>query len=162
MSNTLAHTWRRSLQLRVVVSTLTLSLIVIVILGVVLTSQITDRLLETKITAATEEMDRARGIVEDQLAGVDDSTALNVQLESAASGLTSRRNQTSGQASGSAGTFDPVLIVPGDGPRQPTSSGPVDQIPDNLREFVKRGQISYQFATVSNPNGYSGPAPDHR
>lgn len=158
MSNTLAHTWRRSLQLRVVVSTLTLSLIVIVILGVVLTSQITDRLLETKITAATEEMDRARGIVEDQLAGVDDSTALNVQLESAASGLTSRRNQTSGQASGSAGTFDPVLIVPGDGPRQPTSSGPVDQIPDNLREFVKRGQISYQFATVSNPNGYSGPA----
>ena len=122
-----------------VVSTLTLSLIVIVILGVVLTSQITDRLLETKITAATEEMDRARGIVEDQLAGVDDSTALNVQLESAASGLTSRRNQTSGQASGSAGTFDPVLIVPGDGPRQPTSSGPVDQIPDNLREFVKRG-----------------------
>jgi len=151
MSNTLAHTWRRSLQLRVVVSTLTLSLIVIVILGVVLTSQITDRLLETKITAATEEMDRARGIVEDQLAGVDDSTALNVQLESAASGLTSRRNQTSGQASGSAGTFDPVLIVPGDGPRQPTSSGPVDQIPDNLREFVKRGQISYQFAARRPP-----------
>lgn len=75
LSNTLAHTWRRSLQLRVVVSTLSLSLIVIVILGVVLTSQITDRLLEAKITAATEEMDRARGVVEDQLAGVDGSAA---------------------------------------------------------------------------------------
>ena len=54
ISNMLGHTWRRSLQLRVVVSTLTLSLIVIVILGVVLTSQITDRLLEAKISAATD------------------------------------------------------------------------------------------------------------
>ncbi|MEV0708986.1 two-component sensor histidine kinase, partial [Nocardia aurea] len=56
----LGHVWRRSLQLRVIVSTLTLSLIVITILGVVLTSQITDRLLDAKINAAVEEMDRAR------------------------------------------------------------------------------------------------------
>ncbi|MEV0434426.1 two-component sensor histidine kinase, partial [Nocardia sp. NPDC050413] len=55
----LGHLWRRSLQLRVIVSTLTLSLIVITILGVVLTGQITDRLLEAKINAAVEEMDRA-------------------------------------------------------------------------------------------------------
>ncbi|WP_308198206.1 MtrAB system histidine kinase MtrB [Rhodococcus sp. ARC_M6] len=155
LSNTLAHTWRRSLQLRVVVSTLSLSLIVIVILGVVLTSQITDRLLEAKITAATEEMDRARGIVEDQVAGADGN--LEAQLESAASSLTSR-NQPAGQASGSAGTFDPVLIVEGGGPRQPTSAGPAEQIPANLREFVQNGQIAYQFATVANPGGYSGPA----
>ncbi|WP_185993262.1 MtrAB system histidine kinase MtrB [Rhodococcus sp. KBS0724] len=157
LSNTLAHTWRRSLQLRVVVSTLSLSLIVIVILGVVLTSQITDRLLEAKITAATEEMDRARGVVEDQLAGVDGSAALKDQLESAASSLTSR-NQSGGQASGSAGTFDPALIVEQDGPRDPVYAGPADQIPENLREFVHNGQIAYQFATVSDPEGYSGPA----
>ncbi|MGC0364902.1 two-component system sensor histidine kinase MtrB [Rhodococcus sp. 27YEA15] len=156
-SNTLAHTWRRSLQLRVVVSTLTLSLIVIGILGVVLTSQITDRLVEAKITAAREEMDRARSVVETQSAGADDSTALAAQLASFASMLTSR-NQTSGQASGSAGTFDPVLIVPGDGPREPTTFGETDQIPQNLREFVQRGLISYQFSTVDNPDGYSGPA----
>ncbi|MDH6677700.1 two-component system sensor histidine kinase MtrB [Rhodococcus sp. LBL1] len=156
--NWLAHAWRRSLQLRVVVSTLSLSLIVITILGVVLTSQITDRLLEAKITAATEEMDRARSTVEAQLAGADDSGSLKVRLDAARLALTNRESDGGGQTSGSAGTFDPVLIVPGDGPREPTSSGPADQIPASLRDFVRANQISYQFATVADPNGYSGPA----
>ncbi len=84
MSSRLAHTWRRSLQLRVVTSTLTLSLIVMFVLGVVLTSQITDRLLEVKIDAATEEMDRSRALVEGQLAGADDSGSLAVRLDGAA------------------------------------------------------------------------------
>ncbi|KQU06278.1 histidine kinase [Rhodococcus sp. Leaf7] len=150
------HAWRRSLQLRVVVSTLTLSLIVITVLGVVLTSQITDRLLDTKIEAATKELDRARGSVESQLAG-DDSTSLSNRLELARSGLTSRDTE-SGADSSSAGTFDPVLIVPGDGARGESSTGPADQIPLTLRSFVQAGQVSYQYATVSEPDGYSGPA----
>ncbi|MFZ2172612.1 MAG: MtrAB system histidine kinase MtrB [Rhodococcus sp. (in: high G+C Gram-positive bacteria)] len=157
LSNTLAHTWRRSLQLRVVVSTLSLSLIVIGVLGVVLTSQITDRLLETKINAATEEMDRARSTVENQLAGADDSSSLVTQLDSARAALTNREPDA-GQASGSAGTFDPVLIVSGNGPRAPISSGAADQIPQSLRAFVQAGQVSYQFAPVDDPEGYSGPA----
>ncbi|WP_407443260.1 MtrAB system histidine kinase MtrB [Rhodococcus sp. (in: high G+C Gram-positive bacteria)] len=156
MSSRLAHTWRRSLQLRVVVSTLTLSLIVMLVLGVVLISQITDRLLEVKIDAATEEMDRSRALVEGQLAGADDSGSLAVRLDGAAATLTSRGSD-GGQDTGVAGTFDPVLIVPGDGPRAPTASGPAEQIPQNLRAFVQNGQVAYQFATVSNPNGYTGP-----
>ncbi|MBM7460118.1 MtrAB system histidine kinase MtrB [Rhodococcus coprophilus] len=139
-----------------VVSTLTLSLIVMLVLGVVLISQITDRLLEAKIDAATEEMDRSRALVEGQLAGADDSGSLAVRLDGAAATLTSRAGD-SGQDTGVAGTFDPVLIVPGDGPRAPTASGPAEQIPQNLRAFVQNGQVAYQFATVSNPNGYTGP-----
>ncbi|WP_082899562.1 MtrAB system histidine kinase MtrB [Rhodococcus phenolicus] len=157
LSSWLAHTWRRSLQLRVVVSTLTLSLVVMLVLGVVLTSQITDRLLEVKINAATEEMERSRTLVEGQLAGADDSGSLSVRLDSARATLTNRGSDA-GQDTGVAGTFDPVLIVPGDGPRAPTSSGPADQIPQNLRAFVQNGQIAYQFATVDDPDGYSGPA----
>ncbi|MEV0946043.1 MtrAB system histidine kinase MtrB [Rhodococcus sp. NPDC049939] len=157
LSNALAHAWRRSLQLRVVVSTLTLSLIVIVVLGVVLTSQITDRLLETKINAAIEEMDRARSIVEGQLAGADGSSSLTTQLDAANAALTNR-GPDSGQASDSAGTFDPALIVPAAGTRPLSSSGPADQIPQSLRDFVAAGQVSYQFATVNDPDGYSGPA----
>lgn len=153
----LAHTWRRSLQLRVLVSTLTLSLILITILGVVLISQITDRILEGKITAATEEMERSRSTVEAQLAGADNGSSLSTRLDGARSALTSRGSDA-GQAAGVAGTFDPVLIVPGDGPRAPTSSGPADQIPENLRTFVQKGQVAYQYATVSDPGGYSGPA----
>ncbi|QNG24657.1 HAMP domain-containing histidine kinase [Rhodococcus triatomae] len=157
LGRTLAHTWRRSLQLRVVVSTLSLSLIVIVVLGVVLTSQITERMLETKISAAIEELERSRMTVESQLAGSDGSSSLEVQLESARSALTNR-DPDSGETSGSAGTFDPVLIVSGDGPRAPTSVGASEQIPQSLRDFVQAGQISYQYATVNDPAGYSGPA----
>jgi two-component system sensor histidine kinase MtrB len=156
LSTSLSHAWRRSLQLRVVVSTLTLSLIVITILGVVLTSQITDRLLETKIDAATKELDRARAEVEGQLAGADDSTTLGNRLQLVRSALTNRDTET-GADSSSAGTFDPVLIVAGDGSRQETSTGPADQIPQSLRAFVQAGQVSYQFSTTNDPTGFSGP-----
>jgi two-component system sensor histidine kinase MtrB len=157
LSHSLGHLWRRSLQLRVVVSTLTLSLVVITILGVVLTSQITDRLLEAKITAATEEMDRARSTVQNELAGADDGTSLATQLDQARAALTNREGDA-GAASGAAGTFTPVLVAPAVPPNQTESSGPLEQIPDNLREFVRKDQVSYQFATVSDPEGYSGPA----
>ncbi|WP_084435931.1 MtrAB system histidine kinase MtrB [Aldersonia kunmingensis] len=156
ISESLGHRWRRSLQLRVVVSTLTLSLIVITILGVVLTSQITDRMLEAKISAATEEMDRARNTVQAQLAGADDGNTLSSRLDGARSALSNRESDS--QNAGAAGTFDSALIVPGDGPLPPTVSGPADQIPDSLRRFVQQGQVSYQFATVNDPDGYSGPA----
>ncbi|WP_043809830.1 MtrAB system histidine kinase MtrB [Rhodococcus triatomae] len=156
-SRALAHLWRRSLQLRVVVSTLSLSLIVITILGVVLTSQITDRLLEAKISAATEEIDRARGTVQSELAGTDESAALSTRLDAARASLTNR-NSDSGPASGAAGTFDTVLIAGTDDPAGEPTAGPADQIPRNLRDFVHNGQISYQFTTVADPDGYSGPA----
>ena len=157
VSNSLGHTWRRSLQLRVVVSTLTLSLIVIAILGVVLTSQITDRMLEAKISAATEEMERARNTVQSQLSGADDGNTLSSRLDAARASLTYRESD-SGQSAGAAGSFDSALIVPGEGPQPPTTSGPADQIPDSLRRFVQQGQVSYQFATVDDPDGYQGPA----
>lgn len=56
-----------------------------------------------------------------------------------------------------AGAFDAVLVVPGDGPRAATAAGPVQQVPDSLREFVKAGQVSYQYATVRTDR-FSGPA----
>ena len=56
-----------------------------------------------------------------------------------------------------AGAFDAVLVVPGDGPRAATAAGPVQQVPNALRDFVKAGQVSYQYATV-HTDGFSGPA----
>ncbi|MGZ4574422.1 MAG: two-component sensor histidine kinase, partial [Mycobacteriaceae bacterium] len=60
--------WRRSLQLRVVTSTLILSTLVVLVLGLVLVSQITARLLDDKVNAATEEVERARATVQRELA----------------------------------------------------------------------------------------------
>lgn len=159
LGTSIGHAWRRSLQLRVVVSTLTLSLVVITILGAVLTGQITDRLLEAKITAATEELERSRTTVEGALAGAEDSTGVSARLERARAQLTNR-DVDAGQTSGSAGTFDPVLIVKGDGVRDDASLGPAEQIPQSLRNFVQNGLISWQYATVNDAEqgGYSGPA----
>ncbi|MGW2662166.1 MtrAB system histidine kinase MtrB [Nocardia tengchongensis] len=151
----LGHVWRRSLQLRVVVSTLTLSLIVITILGVVLTSQITDRLLDAKINAAVEEMGRARNTVQNQLTGVHDSGTQQSRLDDARRALFSSAGGT--QTGGAAGSYEAALAMTGDS-GQEINSGAIQEIPAELRQFVKQRQVSYQFATVASPDGYKGKA----
>src|ERR1700758_1331040 len=145
--------WRRSLQLRVVTLTLGLSLLVILALGFVLTSQITDRVLEAKVRAATEEVERARNTVSG-IVGGEETRSLDSSLQLARNTLIDRKADT---GAGLAGAFDAVLVVPGDGPRAATAAGPVQQVPNALRDFVKAGQVSYQYATV-HTDGFSGPA----
>lgn len=154
LGRAIAQVWRRSLQLRVVVLTLGLSAALILVLGFVLTSQITNRVLDVKVRAATEEVDRARSTVGGIVSG-EEARSLDSSLQLARNTLISKTGQTSG--TGLAGTFDAVLVVPGDGPRAATAAGPVDQIPRSLRDFVKAGQVSYQYSTVRT-EGFSGPA----
>ena len=82
--------WRRSLQLRVVTLTLGLSLAVILVLGFVLTSQITDRILEVKVRAATEEIDRARNTVSG-IVGGEETRSLDSSLQLARNTLIDRK-----------------------------------------------------------------------
>ncbi len=105
--------WRRSLQLRVVTLTLGLSLAVILVLGFVLTSQIPDRILEVKVKAATEEIERAR-ITVGGIVGGEESRSLDSSLQLARNTLIDRKADARADV---AGAFDAVLIVPGDGPR---------------------------------------------
>ena len=154
LSRAVGAAWRRSLQLRVVVLTLGLSLAVIMVLGFVLTSQITDRILEVKVRAATEEIERARNTVSG-IVGGEETRSLDSSLQLARNTLTSKTDPSAG--GGLAGTFDAVLVVPGDGPRAATAAGPIDEVPKALRDFVKAGQVSYQYATV-HTEGFSGPA----
>jgi two-component system sensor histidine kinase MtrB len=146
--------WRRSLQLRVVALTLGLSLAVILALGFVLTSQVTNRVLDVKVRAAIEQIERARTTVGGIVSG-EESRSLDSSLQLARNTLTSKTDPASG--AGLAGAFDAVLMVPGDGPRAATTAGPVDQVPSSLRGFVKAGQAAYQYATVQT-EGFSGPA----
>ncbi len=149
----ISFAWRRSLQLRVVSLTLGLSLAVILVLGFVLTSQITDRILEVKVRAATEAIEQARGTVSGIVSG-EEARSLDASLQLARNTLIDRKADA---GSGLAGAFDAVLVVPGDGPRAATSAGPVQQVPEALRDFVKAGQVSYQYAAV-HTDGFSGPA----
>ena len=156
--NTLARpvrtAWRRSLQLRVVVLTMGLSAAVLVALGFVLTSQITDRVLEVKVRAATEQIQRA-SVTAGGIVGGEETRSLSSSLQLARNTLMSKSDPASGSAT--AGAFDAVLVVPGDGPRAATTAGPVDQVPEALRGFVRAGQVSYQYATV-HIEDFVGPA----
>lgn len=145
--------WRRSLQLRVVALTLGLSLAVILVLGFVLTSQITDRILEVKVKAATEEVERAR-ITVGGIVGGEESRSLDSSLQLARNTLIDRKADARADV---AGAFDAVIMVPGDGPREAAAAGPVQQVPKALRDFVKAGQVSYQYTTVST-DAFTGPA----
>src|SRR5690625_4756097 len=146
--------WRRSLQLRVVGLTLGLSTAVIPVLGFVLTSQITDRVLDVKVRAATEQIDRARATV-GGIVGGEEARSLTSSLQLARNTLTSKTDPAA--VGGRAGAFDAVLVAPGDARRAATTAGPIDQVPAALREFVKAGQVSYQYATV-HADGLFGPA----
>ncbi|MFT4126421.1 MAG: MtrAB system histidine kinase MtrB [Gordonia sp. (in: high G+C Gram-positive bacteria)] len=148
--------WRRSLQLRVVVSTLVLSVVVLMILGFVLMSQITDRLLEVKLDAATEEVERIRVAVERDLSGGDSNMSVQNRLRQTRS-LITNRDVDGAQASGNVGTFDTVLLIPG-GSGSVTGVGPISEIPKTLRDMVAGGQVAYQYATMSDGSGGRGAA----
>lgn len=143
--------------MRVVVSTLVLSFVVLLILGFVLTSQITDRLLELKLRAATEEIDRTRVAVERDLAGADANSSVENRLRQTRAVLTDR-DVDAGPTSGVVGTFDTVLLVPGAGPSSVTGVGPVTEIPANLRTMVRGGQVAYRYSTVTSAAGRGTPA----
>ncbi len=152
------HIWRRSLQLRVVASTLVLSIIVLAILGFVLISQITDRLLDAKLSAATEEVERARVAVERDLTSSDTNASIQDRLRLTRSLLTDR-DVDSGPNAGTVGTFDTVLLVRRtDDEGEDFGAGPTSEIPRNLRDMVAGGQVAYQYTTVANSAGGQVPA----
>jgi two-component system, OmpR family, sensor histidine kinase MtrB len=147
--------WRRSLQVRVVVSTLALSSAVVFVLGMVLQNQITDRLLETKEEAAIAATRDALQVVEAQLVGVNPSDAVGNRLTSALNELTSS-SPGDDTANSAAGAFEPVLAI--DSPSiteagDTVSAGLYGDVPDSLRHFVQRHQVAVQIHTVDRAAG---------
>src|SRR6185436_8825596 len=100
--------WSRSLLVRVVVLTLSLSTIVMVTLGLILQQQITTGLLRSKVDAATAEIDSARQTVQTSLSGADsDPSSLREQLRLALAEI-GRADGSSDAQGSTAGVFEPV------------------------------------------------------
>lgn len=153
----LARWWRRSLQLRVVTSTLALSLLVILVLGFTLTNQLTERMLEAKIAAALQQIESARQTVERELAGAGDTTSRQGRLNSARAAL-SWQDEAEQAAGSGAGQFTAVLIADADASSPLITSGPAEQIPPSLRDYVRQGQITRIYSTVQDTAGAQVPA----
>ncbi|GAA0597706.1 MtrAB system histidine kinase MtrB [Kutzneria viridogrisea] len=146
--------WRRSLQLRVVVSTLALSSAVVFVLGIVLQTQITNQLLTTKIDAAVAQIKANVGAVQHQLVGVSPgSDSLLARFTTALNQLTSTSDGSS--AGASAGAFEPVLADyrSTDSTGAVTATGHFGDVPEDLKKFVQGGQIATAIHTVPRDGG---------
>ncbi|MGH3439345.1 MAG: histidine kinase dimerization/phospho-acceptor domain-containing protein, partial [Sciscionella sp.] len=144
--------WRRSLQLRVVVSTLALSAAVVFVLGMVLQNEITDRLLSGKREAAINQTRSSLDLLQPTLLGVNPGTdALKSRMASALAKLTTSGSGAQSSTDSPAGAFQPVLAAgSGGGPRANVPAvGPYPEIPEQLRKFVLGGQIAWQYDTVN-------------
>jgi two-component system sensor histidine kinase MtrB len=143
-------TWRRSLQLRVVTSTLALSAAVIFVLGMLLLSQITQRLLTAKRDAAigqtTASAEELRNVLASASPGPDN---LRSELTTALERLVARAGTASSGAA-SAGSFEPVISATG----VPPVGTYQNDLPPQVRGFVQQGQTATQISTITK-DGHS-------
>jgi two-component system, OmpR family, sensor histidine kinase MtrB len=150
--------WRRSLQLRVVASTLALSSAMLLVLGLVLQTQITDGLLRAKVDAALKQATVSRDLVKRELDRVDLATE---SAESVRNKLTSARNRLASPPSGDtgevapsgAGTFNSVLVDGKAGTDNPASSGRLQEVPEELRTAVLQDKFAHKITTVRRDGG---------
>ena len=142
-----ARLWRRNIQLRVVATTLLMSVAVVVLLGFVVIGQVRNGLLDAKVKASQSQADGGFRAAKDRAdaANTDSGgqgTATDDRLEQNAAAW---MNDLVGQlSSGGQSAFDVVTLNPGgDGAvgsvRAPRASGgvdPIQSVPDSLRRRV--------------------------
>jgi two-component system sensor histidine kinase MtrB len=134
--NGLTATWQRSIQLRVIATTLALSLAVVSLLGITLMRQITEGLLVQKRDAALAYA----------AAGLD---TVQEQLEAAEAGDRGVFRQIVGDQAALGGEDGPVVVLMREG-ATPLKSPPTviaDSVPEELREKV--GQELRMFWTYT-------------
>jgi len=140
--------WRRSLQLRVTVSTLALCSGVMIVLGLVLQTQIADRLVQGKLAAARLQMESATAVLERDLTGVNpDDEYVQGTLNKALDRL-SIATLTDQPRAQNAGDFRAVLTT-GDAPGSVrATAGALSTIPPDLRRAVQSGVLAREFQTI--------------
>lgn len=147
--NSLRLRWQQSIQLRVIGSVVASSTFAFLLIGFLLVGFLSQQLLATKFSEAVDSMDRARTAVEEQISATDSSNPVSVRLTSARAVLT---NRSPGVEQSSAPVYDSVLIASNASDAETRIPDNID-IPENLREFVRQGQVAYQYARVDGENG---------
>ncbi|MGV4986125.1 MtrAB system histidine kinase MtrB [Streptomyces sp. NRAIS4] len=159
--------WRRNIQLRVVATTLVMSLGVVLLLGFVVIGQVRNGLLDAKVKASQSQATGGFAVAKQKA----DEAASGAGTGAAAAGASTadgtatvdgRQSQNVIQwmsdlveslSSGGAGAFDVVTLPVGDdsgGGRSPRGSGnvnPTSSVPADLRERVNSGMTAAQSYT---------------
>ncbi|MGW6737603.1 MtrAB system histidine kinase MtrB [Streptomyces sp. NPDC055013] len=149
--------WRRNIQLKVVVTTLLMSLGVVLLLGFVVIGQVRNGLLDAKVKAsqsqATGGFAAAKKSADEAAAGAADDGA-TVDGRSEQNVIQWMSDLVSSLSSGGQGAFDVVTLpasAAGDsGGRGPRASGGVDptaSVPEDLRERIDSNMGAFQSYT---------------
>ncbi|MFB9734591.1 MtrAB system histidine kinase MtrB [Streptomyces thermocoprophilus] len=146
--------WRRNIQLKVVATTLLMSLGVVLLLGFVVIGQVRNGLLEAKVKAsqsqATGGFAVAKQMADEAAAGNGDDTSAGRPAPNVIAWMS---NLVSSLSSGGQGAFDVVTLPAGGdsaGGRGPRASGFVDpsaSVPEALRERVDSSTAAAQSYT---------------
>ncbi|GAA3883576.1 HAMP domain-containing histidine kinase [Streptomyces sedi] len=157
--------WRRNIQLRVVASTLLLSMAVVLVLGVVVVGQVRNGLLEAKRQTAQSQADGGFAVAEDLAVDADERG--DSGAAPAVDAGTWLNNIVEQLASGGQGVYyvvalssDQVPFGPDDGPAPPRgtrSMGDIqaaESISAEMRQSLDGSSTTYrQYGTVVRENG---------
>jgi two-component system sensor histidine kinase MtrB len=145
------HRWRGSLQLRVAATTLVLSAIVTLVLGVVLLDQIRNGLLDAKTRASVSQLDFGIRYAADQFDATDRSTPTNIRA-------TARQVIGHLVGGGSQPTaFGVVLLATAPGGESEFTDSPAS-VPHALRDVVARqGREAWTYTTIVGNDGVTEP-----
>ncbi|MEU6606775.1 MtrAB system histidine kinase MtrB [Streptomyces shenzhenensis] len=147
--------WRRNIQLKVVVTTLLMSLGVVLLLGFVVIGQVRNGLLDAKVKASQSQATGGFAVAKQKA----DEAASSTGDEAAADGRQSQNviqwmsDLVESLSSGGQGAFDVVTLPAGDesgGGRSPRGSGYVDpsaSVPVDLRTRVHTSTTAAQSYT---------------
>ncbi|MFF5756504.1 MtrAB system histidine kinase MtrB [Streptomyces longwoodensis] len=166
----LMRLWRRNIQLKVVATTLLMSLGVVLLLGFVVIGQVRNGLLDAKVKASQSQATGGFAVAKQKAdeaasAGADDGTPADQRASQNV--IEWMSELVSSLSSGGQGAFDVVTLPPGDdsgGGRGPRASGGVDpnkSVPEDLRARVNTGSSAAQSYTrirYSNGDTESQPA----
>ncbi|MCT7356975.1 MtrAB system histidine kinase MtrB, partial [Streptomyces sp. 15-116A] len=148
--------WRRNIQLKVVVTTLLMSLGVVLLLGFVVIGQVRNGLLDAKVKASQSQAVGGFAVAEqkaDQAATVTGDDGTTVDGEPSTSVIQWMSDLVESLSSGGQGAFDVVTLPAGDasgGGRGPRASGQViatASVPEDLRERVNSSSTAVQSYT---------------
>ncbi len=152
--------WRRNIQLRVVATTLVMSLGVVLLLGFVVIGQVRNGLLDAKVKASQSQATGGFAVAKQKADEAASGTgAATGDGTSTADGRQSQNvipwmsDLVESLSSGGAGAFDVVTLPVGDdsgGGRSPRGSGnvnPTSSVPAALRERVNSGTTAVQSNT---------------
>ncbi|MEU5539712.1 MtrAB system histidine kinase MtrB [Streptomyces sp. NPDC020362] len=157
--------WRRNIQLRVVATTLLMSLGVVLLLGFVVIGQVRNGLLDAKVKASQSQATGGFAVAKQKA----DEAASGTGTGDGAATTDGRQSQNVIQwmsdlveslSSGGAGAFDVVTLPVGDdsgGGRSPRGSGnvnPSDSVPGDLRDRINSSTTAAQsYTRIAYYNG---------